>query len=712
MLGIVAGLDGIGFAVALATLMFTGPLAAGLEVATGSALLCTAVIAMFIGLRSRAATNIGQVQDVPVAILATTFASSDISVPTAFAVIAASSLATGVLLWITGRFRFGRIVRYFPQPVLAGFLAGTGWLLLSGGVSTAVGFAPSLGDLGDLGAPALRRLVPAALLALVLHVVVKRFRHPMVLLTFLVAALASFYCWMAVTGTSMATAIADGHLPRAGGGASLQLPFPGMLDDVDWGDVGGATPTILTTAALCLFAMLMNNAALETATGRDLDVDAELRTTGLANAVVAAVGGPPGYTGLSISTLGDRSGVRHRGAGAVSGSIVLFGFVFANQIVTHIPTFLSAGFVMFLGIELLVGWLIEAARRYSVTESITVVVILGFVVFSGFLQATIAGFVAASVLFAYSYARLPIVRSTASLASIPSTRERPPEETAFLRQFGDAVEVMRLHGYLFFGSTERVVTHVRERLDDASRPPLRALLIDATLVPGIDAASAAAFERVRSLGAQRGVRVLLCGANPSIVAVLGRCGVAIVPGDTPPTDASFGAITAFDRIDPALHHIETWLLSSAPRHPELTLRERVAGDVDHELFDALITLMRCSSHDTGEVILQSGEPGDELLVVERGTVAVIRRTAEGEVHRLREMTAGAVIGDIGFILGQVRSADVVATEPTTVLRLGRDELDELEDREPALYALVHRIISRALAEKVITANLMTDQINR
>jgi sulfate permease, SulP family len=712
MLGVVAGLDGIGYAVALASLMFTGRLAVGLEVATGSALLGTAVIAIAIGLRSREATNIGQIQDVPVAVLATTFASAEISVPTAFAIIAASSLATGVLLWATGRFRLGRIVKYFPKPVLAGFLAGTGWLLLRGGVSTAVGFAPSLTELGDLGGAAIRRVVAAALLALLLHVAVKRFRHPMMLLTGLVASIVAFYGWMAVTGTTMKTAIAAGHIPRGAGGVALHLPFPGMLHDVDWADVGRATPTILTTAALCLFAMLMNSAALESATGRDLDVDSELRTTGLANAVVGAVGGPPGYTGLSISVLADKSGVRHRGAGVISGAVVLLGFVFANQIITHIPTFLSAGFIMFLGIELLTGWLIETLRQYSSTESITVVVILGFVVFSGFLQATIAGFIAASLLFTFSYARVPIVRSTSSLASITSTRERPPEETAFLRQIGASVEVMWLHGYLFFGSTERVVTHVRERLDDATRSPLRAVLIDVTLVPGIDAASAAAFERVRSLGAQRGVRVLLCGAIPSLLEVLRRCGVPVVPGSAPEPGPSHEAITTFDRIDPALQDIETWLLSFAPPAAELTLRNRVAGDVDDDQFDALIALMRRTSHGAEEVILRTGGPGDELLIVESGAVAVIRRNAAGASDRLREMAAGAVVGDIGFSLGQQRSADVVAIEPTTVLRLSRDELDALKESEPAQYALVHRIISRALAEKVITANLMTDQVKR
>lgn len=716
-LGLVAGLDGIGYAVALASLMFTGPLAAGLEVATGSALLCTGIVAIVIALRSREATNVGQVQDVPVAVLATSFAATPVSVPTAFAIIAASSLATAVLLWGTGRFRLGRIVKYFPQPVLAGFLAGTGWLLLRGGVSAAVGFTPSLPDLVDLTGPVTRRLLAASFLALALHLTVKRFRHPMILFSFLLGSAAIFYVWMAATGTSRATAVAAGHLPRGPGGFHLRLPFPGMLDDVVWRDVGQATPTILTTAGLCLFAMLMNSAALERATGRELDVDAELRTTGLANGLVAAVGGPPGYTGLSISVLCDRSGVRHRGAGLVSGTVVLLGFVFAGQLIAHIPRFLSAGFIMFLGIELLTGWLLDTIRRYSTTESIVVVVVLGFVVFSGMLEATIVGFIGASVLFAYSYARVPLVRSTASLATVASTRERSARETEYLREEGRAVEIIRLHGYLFFGSTERVVTYVRARLEDTARPPLRALLVDATLVQGLDAASTAAFDRLRSLGAQHRFPILLCGAIPPVLDVLHRSGLPIAPATSRAGEAPHDVITTHDKIDLALQALETWLLSepSAPVGADLTFRARVTGDADDaddDRFDALVAQLRRTTHHAGEVILRTGEPGDELLIVERGAVAVVRRNPAGGFDTLREMLAGGVVGDIGFSLGQPRSADVVAIEDTTVLRLSRAELDDLERRHPARYALVHRIISRALAEKVITANLMTDHLDR
>ncbi len=42
-----------------------------------------------------------------------------------------TSLATfGISLWMLGFFRLGRLVRYVPYPVIGGFLAGTGWLLV------------------------------------------------------------------------------------------------------------------------------------------------------------------------------------------------------------------------------------------------------------------------------------------------------------------------------------------------------------------------------------------------------------------------------------------------------------------------------------------------------------------------------------------------------------------------------------------------------
>lgn len=50
---------------------------------------------------------------------------------------------------------------------------------------------------------------------------------------------------------------------------------------------------------------------------------------------------------------------------------------------------------------------------------------------------------------------------------------------------------------------------------------------------------------------------------------------------------------------------------------------------------------------------------------------------------------------------------MVANDASTVLRISRTELDRLD---PPLALLLHRIIGRALAEKVVVANRMTDQV--
>ena len=50
----------------------------------------------------------------------------------------------GVVFAALGTFRLGNLVRFVPYPVVGGFLAGTGWLLLKGGIYVASGIQPAL----------------------------------------------------------------------------------------------------------------------------------------------------------------------------------------------------------------------------------------------------------------------------------------------------------------------------------------------------------------------------------------------------------------------------------------------------------------------------------------------------------------------------------------------------------------------------------------
>ena len=56
--------------------------------------------------------------------------------------IAATLVVTvlcGAVFFALGKFKLGNLVRFVPYPVVGGFLAGTGWLLLKGGIYVASG---------------------------------------------------------------------------------------------------------------------------------------------------------------------------------------------------------------------------------------------------------------------------------------------------------------------------------------------------------------------------------------------------------------------------------------------------------------------------------------------------------------------------------------------------------------------------------------------
>ncbi len=187
-----------------------------------------------------------------------------------------------------------------------------------------------------------------------------------------------------------------------------------MLANVDWQAVLFAGPTILSIAALSMVGLLLNISGLELAIGRDIEVNAELRSSGIANLLSGAVGGPSGYVGLTMTVLAERTGVRGRGAGVATALAMILGLAAAGGLIFQVPVFLTAGFVLFLGIGLLMEWLVATRRELPVIEWLIVVVILLAIALIGFLQGLAVGLLVSIAVFVFNYSRLPVVRLNTS----------------------------------------------------------------------------------------------------------------------------------------------------------------------------------------------------------------------------------------------------------------------------------------------------------
>lgn len=64
------------------------------------------------------------------------------------------------------------------------------------------------------------------------------------------------------------------------------------------------------------------------------------------------------------------------------------------------------------------------------------------------------------------------------------------------------------------------------------------------------------------------------------------------------------------------------------------------------------------------------------------------------------MMADTIIGEIGFYLGQLRTATVIAEEPSLIYRLSKDALTQLEAAHPNVAMALHKFLAEKTAKRV------------
>lgn len=74
----------------------------------------------------------------------------------------------------------------------------------------------------------------------------------------------------------------------------------------------------------------------------------------------------------------------------------------------------------------------------------------------------------------------------------------------------------------------------------------------------------------------------------------------------------------------------------------------------------------------GEVLFRQGDIAKTLYLIENGKIQIIREYDTKEEIILATLGSGEVVGDLSMIVGEPRTARVVAIEPTQLIALDRD----------------------------------------
>jgi sulfate permease, SulP family len=702
---IVSGAREISETLAMAAFLFAGSLSAGYELASVLFLCGAAVTRLAVGLFSRIPHAVGGTQEIGTAVIAGILASlpaaadPDVSIATAIAVCGATSVLTGAIFLVVGEFRLAHLARLLPYPVLAGFLAGSGWLLFSGGFTMMLGAPPA--GLGTVAAWAtdwarLSVLIPALLLAVTLHMIVHR--RAQATLGVMIAATVLFYLALAAFSIDIEAARDWGWLPATPSSTAEPALGFGILWSIDWSYVLSAVPLMLAASGLSTLGMLLTTSGLSLKTRTEVDANHELRSQGIANVALGMFGGLAGFVTVGASVLANRFGVSRLAAGVPGAVVILLGAAFAGPIVSFMPNFLLAGIIIYTGLDLLLEWVYESRRRLPLVEWCLILLILLVVIFAGILNGIIAGIALSVAMFVYNYAKLPVIRLRGSVQDMRSNVERSSEDSELLGQHGESVEVFALQGYLFFATVKAIVDQVRDRAEHRGKE-LRFVVMDFSRVSGCDSAAVSAFSSILNLASKHGFVLILAGMPAPVTRLFALSQAIFIDEDL---------VKILPDLDHAIEYCEEKIISekgqarAAGGGDALSYLRAALGE--GEAVDELARTFETITMKKGEYLIRRGDAADDVFVVLSGRVRVQIDLPDGRTLRLRTMTPGAIVGDIAFYTGQRRTADVVVEEDSTVMRVSAADLRKIEETNGALAARMHRLFARMLAEKLVLAN--------
>jgi sulfate permease, SulP family len=721
-IGVICSLMVLVVEISFAAMIFSGPLGMHAQRAVGLTLAGSVIVLIVTALFSGVRTNISLPQDAPVAIFAGAAAGialtvgqapPEVAFMTVVAALILSTLATGGLFLLTGWLRLSEYIRFMPYPVVAGFLAGTGWLLTKGSLEVMTDMSLCMANLPRLlEAPSLLQWLPGAAYALVLFAALRRWSHFLILPGSLFIALILYHVILALSGMDLAQAREQGYFFASFSAGNIWPAFtPADLEHIQWGAVLQQLPTLAIIPFISLLGLLLNTGGLELAMHRDLDIERELRVNGRANVLGALVGSPAGYSALSLSLLGFKTNANTRIVGLTAGLILLLTLFYGGQILALFPKALLGGFLLLLGLFFLSDWIVDTRRRMPRADYLVVLAVFGTIGLFGYLQGVLLGLVTTVVLFVVRFSTIPAVRGTSSLATTRSQRQRPLPDQQLLHIFGHETCIVDLTGYLFFGSVNALSRVILQAAHDAQT---HRIMINFTQVSGFDISAVNNFVRLTQRLAARHLSVALIAPPGLFTRLLQHVGGPEIVAD----------LHFFDELNAAVEWAEDRTLQQA--HEELATHRQgkltrgalfdqvsdsmLQGLAKQEkveiLLDQIQSRLKSFTAQTGEEILSFQEQASGMLFIRQGTVRECAvepenkadaSTPQPTLRTLRTLGPDMFFAEPAAYEQWKSPHAYIAESRSSLALLTPQALRELESAQPQTALQIHRLVVGSLS---------------
>lgn len=437
------------------------------------------------------------------------------------ALSATLAVLVGLVHVAIGVGRLGFVMRFLSEPVLSGFLAAVGVLLISTqlGPMTGVPLHPTssrvdtivshwIDGLGHLSVSS----VVLSVVAIGLLVAARRWRRlPAPLLLVVVATSASAALGLVHHGIAVV-----GRVPNGLAAPKAPPLSPHLL--------GALLPGALAITLVSILESLALAREYADRHGVTLDTDQEIAALGLANVSAGFFQGMVVTGAITRSSILEESGARTPLAGVVSAAVVAPVLLFAAGSIRDLPTPVLAVIVVVAVAPFVnVG---ELRRLWRVQRADAAVMLLAFAasLAVGIELGVAVAAVTSVALIVYRVTRPRIPE----LGRLPGTdyfleRDRHPEARTY-----PGTIVLRVNSSLYFTNAETLEARLRGL--EATRPGLHTVVLDASGVDHLDSTGDHALRKLAVEYGRRGIELHLVNVDDEVRAVMDASGFSALVG--------------------------------------------------------------------------------------------------------------------------------------------------------------------------------------
>ncbi|KAL0938831.1 uncharacterized protein CTRU02_205441 [Colletotrichum truncatum] len=469
------------------------------------------VVPFFHNMAQTITDHIGQ--DKPDAVIATTIVS-----------YALSSMMTGTVFYLMGKFNFGYMVGFIPRHILIGCIGGVGWFLVATGFEVSARMDGSLEyDLDTLQKLFQTDTIPLwitpLLLAIILFYSQARGASKYFLPLYIISIPIVFYFFVFSLDALEPDYLRDHGWIFEGPPADEPWWYFYTLykfNLVEWDAVLQTVPAMFALTFFGILHVPINVPVLALQTGEDnADLDRELKLHGCSNFISGLVGSIQNYLVYANTVFFMRSGGDSRLAGVMLAALTFGVMVIGPKIIGFIPIMMVGTLIFDLGFELLLEAVWLPRKKLKLAEYLTVIVIVLVMGIYDFVIGIGVGILLAFVSLIIQTSRVPAVRASYTGEIVGSTVRRNPSQHHYLQEVRRQIYIVKLTGFLFFGTVVSVEEKIRALIDDSAfvQRPIKYLILDLYHVTGLDYSAGEAFNTISRILDNKGIILVISGKD-------------------------------------------------------------------------------------------------------------------------------------------------------------------------------------------------------